>query len=132
MRTIKETTFNRLVVQAAESDLQNLTNVSNAVTKVIESYADNVRTSDEYYEYNKSALQEEISEHLWECVVRIADFYNVQFDSVEVSSIVDSQTDILLDEVKKKLNITSDIGAYESGVPGQDTDKASIEVTEED
>lgn len=132
MRTIKETTFNRLAVQAAESDLQNLTKVAGAVTKIIESYADNVRSSDEHYEYNKSSLQEEISEHLWECVVRIADFYNVQFDSVEVDSLVDDQTESLLDEVKKKLNITSDIGAYESGIPGQDNDKASIEVTEED
>ena len=89
MKTIKQSLFNRLIVQAEEAEFQGLTKIAKSLTNQIDLYAGNIRPTEAIYSYSSDVFAEDIKDCLWEMAIRTADFHNVSFDADKIENLIE-------------------------------------------
>lgn len=132
MRTVKKIFLNRLAVQAKEAEIQGLDKVSESLTSQIVKNSEHVRESDAFYVYSEKDVKSDIQDKFWDVIVRIADYYDANIDAKEMQAVIDRYSEDMLNEVKTKLGMSHGVGAYEPNVPGEVSERVTIELEEED
>ena len=133
MRTIKYSLFNRLTAQAVEADHLGLDKSADGLTDQLGKYASAVRKNDEFYSYNEDDFEKDLNHQLWGCVVRIADFYDIQqFDAEKLQEVLDRMAEGLIAEMCEQAGVRHGVGAYEDDVPGETHARTAIEVEDEE
>lgn len=132
MRTVKKTFLNRLAVQAKEAEIQGLDKVAESLTSQIVKNSEHVRDADTFYVYSEKDVKSDIQDKFWDVIVRIADYYDANIDAKEMQAVIDRYSEDMLNEVKTKLGMSHGIGAYEASVPGEVSERVTIELEEED
>lgn len=117
MRTIKEIHRDRLVAEAEEADIVGFSKIAENLTKQIEKTA--VRDNEESYSYNESSFYDDIQERLWDIVIRTADFHDTYIDSEKAQNLVDIYSDKIIYDLRKVAKVSTNIGAYEDSVLGE-------------
>lgn len=126
--SIKNSMLKSLAKQAEEADLQGKTKIAETLTTQITKNAHNIRHSDKMYIYSSENFQHDIESSLWDIVIRASDFYDTNFDAEDVQKIVDIYSSELITEFKNKFGKA--YGAHEPIVPGEQSERATIEITE--
>lgn len=131
MKTIKETLFNRLAAQAAEADLQGLEATAVSLTHQLRKQAQNLRSTEEGYTYPKEDFEQDVNDTLWEAVLRILDFYDIQsFDAERLQDVVENLREQLVQEVCNDAGVDHGVGAFEPNVPGEERRTTVLEIEE--
>lgn len=131
MKTINSTLFFRLLAQAEEAETQGMEKVAESLTTQIEKNASHVRESDENYKYSYETLEKDINDHLWNAVIRVADFYDVkQFHADKTQEMIEKIAKEIVSEVCLQANINHGVGAYEEPLPGELVNQVNLEVVE--
>ncbi len=128
MKTVKQSTAERLEAQAREADIQGLTKVAKSLDNQISKM--HLRHNDTHYVYSSSEFKDDVEEKLWDIMVRASDFYGCNLDGVEIQKVVEKAAKELLSEFRVKSGVRVDIGANEPLVPGESQDEAAIMVGE--
>jgi c-di-AMP phosphodiesterase-like protein len=106
-----------MVAEAEEADTIGLVKVAEHLTRQIEKTA--IRENDSSYTYDSEDFEEDIQELVWDAVVRTADFHDVHIDSKNAQKLVEAYTQLLLTDLRKLARVPSEIGAYETSIPGE-------------
>lgn len=133
MRTIKESLFERLALQAEEAELQGITKVASALTTQLDNQSKiGIRSNDDFYSYPREVFEQDLQTQLWAAVLRVADFYGIgKFDASRIQQAIEKIGSDLVNEMCNEAGIRHGVGAYEPSVPGEETlVHASIEVDE--
>ena len=120
MKTITATLLNRLDAEAEEADVLGLHSIAQNLTRQIEKTATRLDTAD--YEYPVKEFEQDIQDLLWSAVIRTADFYNCNVNSVECNKLVVRAAQELASGVFNQSGLHSSVGAYEEPILGQDED----------
>jgi len=118
----------RFIAQAEEAENLGLSKISSNVTDQLEVYTDHVRDDDASYTYSSSQVTTDVEKALWSAVIRVADFYGVSVDLKAVQGSIEKLAGDLIDEVRINAGVTDGVGAYEPNVPGENSQKVTIEV----
>lgn len=133
MRTISSTLLHRIAIMAHEAELQSMEKVASSLTTQIEKNAANVRKSDEFYSYSEDQFKTDVNDHLWDIVIRAADFYGVNtIDAAQMQPILEKIADTFVSEIRNVAGIKHGVGAHEDAVPGEQISRVGIEVSEDD
>lgn len=120
MRTIHDHLMKRLIAQASEAETQGLIKVADALVHQISNYSDSIRKESEFYSYSEEAFLNDIHNSMWNSIIRIADYYNInQIDAADIQKIVEKVSEDIINEVCIKTGANT-IGSYEDPVPGQE------------
>lgn len=131
METINSTLFFRLLAQAEEAETQGMEKLAESLTTQIEKNASLIRESDENYSYSSESFQKDVNDHLWNAVLRVADFYDVkQFHADKTQEMIEKMAKEIVSEICLQANINHGVGAYEEPVPGELINQVNLEVSE--
>lgn len=131
MRTIKESLLERLKAQKEEAKLQGLTGLAENLEKQIVKNASNVRADDSIYLYTNADIKNDIQEMFWDTLVRVADYYDVNFDGAEMQTLAEYHALNFLESVRVKLGVAHGVGAFEENLPGETSGRVVIELEDE-
>lgn len=135
MRTIKYSLFNRLSAQAEEADVQGLGKIAEALTNQITKYSSSglVRENTSFYSYQEEDFKKDIANHLWDAVIRTADYFNIsKMDASNIQVMIEKISQEMITELCVGAGIKHGVGAYDNKVPGEETRDVEIEIGEED
>lgn len=133
MRTITENLLLRLAAQAQEAELQGFSKVAESLTDQVEKYGSQVRADDAFYSYSQDEFKKDINNKLWDTIVRIADFYGIsRFEAQGIQDLIEKVSDDMITDICNKSGVSHQVGAYEEKVPGENFERAIIEVDEGD
>jgi len=134
MRTIRELLFKRLALQADEADRVGLTKLASDVTSLLDRQSENVRSDQDFYLYDADEFNSDVNGHLWDAVVRVADFYDIKGLDIKTAEKIVSA---ISKEMKESICIAhfgtdKAVGAFEPTVPGEIKEQESIEISEDE
>ena len=100
MRTVKETFAQRLELQKKEADVQGLTKVASNLEHVV----DNLQTREdaESYLYLEKDAAADAEKHIWDAVVRFADYFDCNIDAAEMQHVIERVAIDLMQEVRSR------------------------------
>jgi len=126
MRTVKETFAQRLELQKKEADVQGLTKVASNLEHVV----DNLQTREdaESYLYLEKDAAADAEKHIWDAVVRFADYFDCNIDAAEMQQVIERVASDLMQEVRVQGGVRHGVGAHEPIVPGEVPERVTIEV----
>lgn len=117
MRSVSNTMLKRFAVAAQEAEFLGKPSLAGALTRQIEKNADNVRSDNEPYRYSQAELRADLQESIWDAVVRLADFHQVQLKEGAVEALVNDVCSDIDDTFCRQHECFK--GAYEQDVPGE-------------
>jgi hypothetical protein len=130
MRTITDTMLERLKMQTKEAKVLGLVKTASNLEREVNAYEKNTRADDSFYSYASKDVESDVQKHLWDAIVRVADFYGANFDADVIQSTVEKMSESLIEEFKKDAGVSHGVGAYESTVPGEVREHIAIEIKE--
>lgn len=130
MRTIKQSLFNRLNVQVEEAECQGKHSLASSLTNQIEKQASMVRPNDQFYLYAAEDFTQDLEDHFWSALIRVADFHDVGFDAEAVKELIAHNAETFLHDVRVKLGVATSVGAFEADLPGE-REKTILTISEE-
>jgi hypothetical protein len=131
MRTITDSMFRRLEAQAKEAKVLGLNKTAANLEYEVDRHSDHVRENDSLYSYTKDEVNEDVQKHIWDAIVRIADFYGSTVDASSMQDKIEQIASDLIRDVGVNIGIKDGVGAYEPLVPGEHREHISIELKDE-
>lgn len=128
--SITNNLFDRLNAQAQEAEVQGLSKIAEHLTAQLEK--NTPREDNAFYLYATVDFEKDVEQEIWDAILRVADFHNIQVDAVEAQQIVEKFAAKLVREVE--LTFCPEqygVGVFEPTLPGETKAVASLEVEEE-
>jgi hypothetical protein len=126
MRTVKETFAKRLELQKKEADVQGMAKVASNLEHVVEKLE--IRGDTDSYLYLEKDATSDVEKHIWDAVVRLADFYDCHVDAGQMQEVIEKLANDLMHEVRVQGGVRHGIGAHEPEVHGETPERVTIEV----
>lgn len=116
MRKINSTVYHKLLLQAREAKIQNLTKLASGIINAV-----GPMPEDEHVQYDRQQLHDEVYEGMWKLAINVIKYYDVKSaDASKIHDRLEALADKFVEEVEQSLGVEDVVaGPLEPNLPGE-------------
>jgi hypothetical protein len=118
MKSLKETMYNKIALQAEEAQDLGLKKLASAISDTLSVYEP--RPDDKHINYNHNELKLEVYSGLWKLAFEVIAYHDLKSADVQkIDKSITQMVDKFLGEVEASLQVSGVISPLEEKLPGE-------------